>query len=201
MPQEQEKGKGLIIGRFQPFHNGHEYLIEESQKDYDSLIIGIGVAEDEGPNNPLSYQTREKIIEEGYDDRFPLLKIKDQGDPDLWVAEVEKQLEGLTDGLGEELEHGELTAITGNSYTAYCFRQADYPVEELSKEQLHKPEEFNGNHIRDLAANNDERWKRLVPDYTRKVLANADFDFEEKVKKLRKETEGKPNWISVEMRY
>ena len=37
--------RGLMIGRFQPFHNGHLYLAKQILKECDELIIAIGSAQ------------------------------------------------------------------------------------------------------------------------------------------------------------
>ena len=37
--------RGLYVGRFQPYHNGHNSVIERIADEVDELIIGIGSAE------------------------------------------------------------------------------------------------------------------------------------------------------------
>lgn len=37
--------RGLFLGRFQPYHNGHHAVIERIAKEVDELIIGIGSAQ------------------------------------------------------------------------------------------------------------------------------------------------------------
>ncbi|MDR0980270.1 MAG: adenylyltransferase/cytidyltransferase family protein, partial [Methanocalculaceae archaeon] len=39
------KRRGLYVGRFQPYHNGHRSVIERIADEVDELIIGIGSAE------------------------------------------------------------------------------------------------------------------------------------------------------------
>ena len=52
----------LLVGRFQPFHKGHLYLIKKALEVADQLIIGIGSANITDVNNPLDYEIRRKII-------------------------------------------------------------------------------------------------------------------------------------------
>lgn len=55
--------KALIIGRFQPFHKGHLYLINQALKENDSVIIAIGSSQESRTfNNPLTFLERKKII-------------------------------------------------------------------------------------------------------------------------------------------
>ena len=39
-------GKGIVLGRFQPFHNGHAYLVEEAIALFGKVTIAIGSAQD-----------------------------------------------------------------------------------------------------------------------------------------------------------
>lgn len=60
---------GLVCGRFQTFHKGHEKLVETGLMLCDRLIILIGSAQECGTErNPLNINTRTKIIKEIYGD-------------------------------------------------------------------------------------------------------------------------------------
>jgi nicotinamide-nucleotide adenylyltransferase len=37
--------RGLFLGRFQPYHNGHHTVIEQIAREVDELVIGIGSAQ------------------------------------------------------------------------------------------------------------------------------------------------------------
>lgn len=55
---------GLVIGRFQPFHNGHRYLILEALESIDKLVINIGSANIVNESNPFTLEQRKNMIEE-----------------------------------------------------------------------------------------------------------------------------------------
>lgn len=60
---------GLVCGRFQTFHKGHEKLVETGLMLCDRLIILVGSAQECGTErNPLNINTRTKIIKEIYGD-------------------------------------------------------------------------------------------------------------------------------------
>ena len=40
-----EKVRGILIGRMQPFHNGHMQVIKKILEEVDEIIIGIGSAQ------------------------------------------------------------------------------------------------------------------------------------------------------------
>ena len=51
---------GLILGRFNPLHIGHEYLINYALSKCDILLIFIGSANKNlSLSNPFSYEERE----------------------------------------------------------------------------------------------------------------------------------------------
>ena len=60
---------GLIVGRFQTFHIGHQSLVETGLKLCDRLLILIGSAQECGTErNPLNIITRMKMLRSIYDD-------------------------------------------------------------------------------------------------------------------------------------
>lgn len=54
----------VIIGRFQPFHNGHRYLIERAMLLADKVVVLVGSA-NKAPNikNPFTFAERKAMIE------------------------------------------------------------------------------------------------------------------------------------------
>lgn len=60
---------GLICGRFQTFHKGHEKLVDTGRMLCDRLLILIGSAQECGTErNPLNINTRTKMLKEIYGD-------------------------------------------------------------------------------------------------------------------------------------
>lgn len=61
---------GLVCGRFQTFHKGHESLVETAEKLCDRVLILIGSAQECGTErNPFNVNTRTKILKAIYGDR------------------------------------------------------------------------------------------------------------------------------------
>lgn len=57
--------RGLFLGRFQPFHNGHLSVVQEmlSSDDIDEVLIGIGSAQEANTiKNPFSAAERFEMI-------------------------------------------------------------------------------------------------------------------------------------------
>ncbi|MBQ2307272.1 MAG: adenylyltransferase/cytidyltransferase family protein [Clostridia bacterium] len=56
---------GLIVGRFQIFHNGHRDIVRRALKLCERVLVLIGSSQEAGTaKNPLSYNTRRDVIAE-----------------------------------------------------------------------------------------------------------------------------------------
>lgn len=95
-------GGVVVLGRFQPFHNGHIDLIlkAESWRLQNSpklkLILAIGSSNrPESMDNPWSYEERKEMIkswidvQDGFSDTI-IVAIPDIEDPPKWVSHAEK---------------------------------------------------------------------------------------------------------------
>lgn len=77
---------GLICGRFQTFHKGHEKLVDTGCMLCDRLLILIGSAQECGTErNPLNINTRTKMLREIYGDSpdimiYGLSNMSDEND-------------------------------------------------------------------------------------------------------------------------
>lgn len=61
---------GLIVGRFQTFHKGHQSLVETALKLCDRVIIFVGSSQESGTErNPFNVATRINVIRECYPDK------------------------------------------------------------------------------------------------------------------------------------
>lgn len=75
---EEEKDrtrKALFIGRWQPFHNGHKWLIDQKLKENRPVLIAVrDVAPDE--SNPLTTEQTVEILQKFYaDENVEIIKI------------------------------------------------------------------------------------------------------------------------------
>lgn len=69
------KNVGVFLARFQPLHNGHEYIIKKMIDENDICIILIGSADKSGDHkrNPFSIVLREQMVKDCIDDNYPTL--------------------------------------------------------------------------------------------------------------------------------
>ena len=76
---------GLFIGRFQPFHRGHESIIRKMLEECEQVIIVIGSAQESDTElNPFRYEYRRLMIQKVFPDyynRIIILGIADRAKP------------------------------------------------------------------------------------------------------------------------
>ena len=89
-------GKGIVLGRFQPFHNGHEHLVLEALEQFQEVTIAVGSSQEEWTtNNPFSFKERQSmieawVIEKGLSEQITIVGIEDINDPPNWVEHASK---------------------------------------------------------------------------------------------------------------
>lgn len=88
----------IVLGRFQPFHKGHEFLVNSAlelcDQTSDELVIAIG-SSSKGweSDNPWTYEERKSIIESwlnSTDNQAEIVGIEDINDPPNWVSHATK---------------------------------------------------------------------------------------------------------------
>ena len=106
----------IVLGRFQPFHKGHAYLIEEAMK-LGPTTIAIGSSEAEmSSENPWSADEREEMIICWLDGRDAnIVKIPDINDPPNWVKHATSF-------------HGLGTLVTSDLGTKNLYESAGFEV-------------------------------------------------------------------------
>jgi len=151
---------GLVIGRFQPFHLGHKYLIEETLIHCEKIVIGIGSANKKSKKNPWSASKRRKILQEfikqkGYESRvFKIINLNDNPDDDVWFQNLIKKTGPFDVTLGNNAWNNGIIERHGISVVTIGF---------------YKREILEGKIIRDLIAKN-KNWQDRVPQYLIKFL-------------------------------
>lgn len=161
----------LIIGRFQPLHDGHQYgLIEPALEEYDSVTLGIGVSgEEPSCHDPLTYQERDTMIGHVYDD-VDTVPIYDQGDDELWKNHV---LETATDAL----ETDTFTIITGNEWVVSCLEDENQPyeIDALDDDDMYDRDTYSGTTVREQAAHGED-WRQYLDEAAASYLTEIGFE-------------------------
>lgn len=111
----------IIVDNFQPFHNGHETLINKALKQADRVVIFIESAfESETSDNPLPYAFRSSLIKNVYGkdlEVYPLNTIKYNDVSSFWADAVIKQVEKYCDATPDLF-----VTDTTRPWRAICFK-------------------------------------------------------------------------------
>lgn len=131
---------GFVLGRFQPFHRGHRYLIEKALEQCESVIVGIGSANVRDEKNPFSFEERKKQISEAikkqeYASRITsIIPLDDNPSDNIWLAKLLKKA-------------GKIDVVFGNNeWPNGIFEKAGFKVVRVP---LYKRNIYEGTKIRE----------------------------------------------------
>lgn len=90
----------VLIGRFQPFHNGHAALLQQALNTAPRVAVVIGSAfQARTPKNPFTWQERADVIRQSLSaadqERTTFLPIRDYYDEEKWLQAVRSGVERL----------------------------------------------------------------------------------------------------------
>ncbi len=161
--------KGLLIGRFQPFHNGHLEAIKQILEECDSMIIGIGSAQEERTSaNPLSGGERiamiRKVIKSRKIELVEIYPIPDLNCHPAWPYYVKAILPDFDKVYGNSEVVLDLFDTIGHQTGS---------INQVEREKL------SGTEIR-KRIKEDGEWRDLVPEEVVKYL--GDIDMKNRVK-------------------
>jgi len=91
---DKVKKLGLVVGRFQPLHNGHKFLIIKAINENDIVAICIGSAR---KSDPLTLNERRKRLKKYLNEldmgnkEIRIVHVEDTSSDDEWVMELIKE--------------------------------------------------------------------------------------------------------------
>ncbi|MFX1429246.1 MAG: nicotinamide-nucleotide adenylyltransferase [Promethearchaeota archaeon] len=146
----------LFLGRFQPLHHGHIYVIKQILKFNKKIKIGIGSSQISNTlNDPFTSDERKKFIITALERRsissksYELFDIPDIFNAKKWVDHVISIV-------------GKFDIVYSNSdWVRELFSNKGIKVG--NKISIFK-KKFNGNNVRNLIIKNKKEWKSLVPN-------------------------------------
>jgi nicotinamide-nucleotide adenylyltransferase len=164
----------LLIGRFQPFHNGHLEAVKYALKQADRLIIVVGSAQKSHElQNPFTAGERIEMIwralkRMGLADRVLLIPVPDVENHNLWVP--------LVNSLVPEYS----TVFSNDPLTLQLFREQKIDAREvpLKNRTILMATEVRRRIIA------DEDWEELVPEEV--AIFIRDIDGIERLKMLNR---------------
>ena len=71
---------GILVGRFQTLHSGHEMMINTAVELCGEVAIFVGSAQESGTyKNPFSYEVRKDMLEKIFGDKIKIYPLNDIG--------------------------------------------------------------------------------------------------------------------------
>jgi len=154
--------RGLYLGRFQPFHNGHRAVIEEIAKEVDELIIGIGSAQiSHEMKHPFTAGERILMITRSLKDfKIPVyvIPIEDINRNAVWPSHVRSTVPPFD------------VVYSSNPLVVRLFKEDGYNVKSPA---MIERKNLSGTYIRKQMIENGD-WQSLVPKEVKEVLEEID---------------------------
>lgn len=155
--------RGLMVGRFQPFHLGHLAAIREVLGKCDDLVIVIGSAEESHTErNPFTAGERYQMITSSLTAeeraRVHIIPVRDVNRYSVWVNHVESYVPPFD------------IVFSNSDLTRSLFRQAGY---EVSRTKAYNPKTYSATEIRRRMVSGG-KWRHLVPKEVGAILDGID---------------------------
>jgi nicotinamide-nucleotide adenylyltransferase len=157
--------RGLITGRFQPFHKGHLELAKHILKECDELVVAIASAQfNYIEKDPFTAGERIWMIHEALKEgKIDLAKcyiaavINDENNA-KWIAHLKSLLPPFD------------VVYTGNAYVAMLMKDSGIKVRDV---KFYDREKYNGTRIRQLMLEGNS-WQQLVPRSVVRIIKKID---------------------------
>ena len=155
--------RGLMLGRFQPFHRGHLALTKQILSECDELLIIIGSAQFNFiDKDPFSAGERvlmihEALKEAGVDlSRCYIIPVANDENNAQWLAYIRSMVPPFD------------VLYSGNDFVKYLARSQDSSI-VIEDPMFAEINEYNGTNIRRLMQEG-KPWEHLVPPAVAKVI-------------------------------
>jgi nicotinamide-nucleotide adenylyltransferase len=155
--------RGLIVGRFQPYHLGHHEAVKRILREVDELVIVIGSSQISFElNDPFTAGERIEMIhlalkKEGLRDRCFIIEVDDIQQYDLWASKM------ISYSPDFDLVY------TNNPIVKQLFEREGIEV----KKMISNKKEIDSTKIRKQMANGG-KWKKFLPKPVTEFLEELD---------------------------
>jgi nicotinamide-nucleotide adenylyltransferase len=154
--------RAFYIGRFQPYHLGHQEVLEKIARECEEIIVGVGSAQlSHTFSDPFTAGERISMIMRSLADinvLFYVIPIEDIRRNAIWAAHVLTMTPPFD------------VVYTNNPYVVRLFNEAGFDVRSSP---LYQREKYSGSEIRRRMLN-DEQWEQLVPHVVADIISQID---------------------------
>ena len=164
----------IYIGRFQPFHNGHKYIIEEGLKISNTIIVFCGSSNQTRTlKNPFTYTERRKFIlnsfSELYINKIQVAPLDDCENDIEWIKNVEKKVQKIIKNTPENR-----VALIGHTKDNSCYYLKLF--EKWKYFEIKNFADIDATYIRNVIFNTTDKYQientlnKLVPPKVLKFI-------------------------------
>jgi nicotinamide-nucleotide adenylyltransferase len=154
--------RGFYIGRFQPYHNGHQSVLEKIGQKVDEIVIGVGSAQlSHDTENPFTAGERVLMITRALASLscpVYVIPIEDIKRNALWTAHVLS--------MTPPFDH----IYSSNPLVVQLFKEAGMDVEPTV---MYERDTHSGTEIRRRMLSG-ESWEHLVPPSVVQIIHEID---------------------------
>ena len=154
--------RGLMTGRFQPFHNGHLALAKQILTECDELVVIIGSAQfNYIEKDPFTAGERVLMIHESLREakadlsKCYVIPVSNDENNARWIAYLRSMAPPFQ------------TLYSGNDFVKHLARSQGGVA--IKSPKFSKKEEYNGSNIRRLMLSGN-KWRELVPPAAARVI-------------------------------
>ena len=163
MSRNDYSAYSLVVGRFQPLHNGHMEVLCRCASESEHLVVGSGSAQySHHPDNPFTAGERYLMIHNALEDEgitnYSIVPMEDLNRYSVWVAHVVSMSPPFK------------RVYTNNPLTKRLFQEAGF---EVRNSPLCHREVYSGTEIRRRIVA-DEEWRSLIPKAVAEVIDDID---------------------------
>lgn len=164
---------GLAVMRAQPFHLGHKRIVDMMLDKCEQVTIALGSIQEFGTNkNPLSYETRLKMIENVYAStkdfsRVNIIGLFDINSPIDWAEYVLDFIRNNNSELPKVDAY-----FSGSKEDASWYINAIENVEIVDRLDINFPFVV-GTTVRDMIRGKDGSWKKLISLENHKLIEDV----------------------------
>ncbi|TFG13786.1 MAG: nicotinamide-nucleotide adenylyltransferase [Promethearchaeota archaeon] len=163
---QKKETTALFIGRFQPLHHGHIFVIYRILENHNKIKIGIGSAQlANTKNDPFTNEERKRFIKAALKKRkippsnYEIYDIPDIFNAKKWVDHVVSIV-------------GDFDIMYSNSdWVRELFQNKGY---QIGKKLGIFRKKYNATHVRKLISQEKKNWTSLVPNEVINVMKNVD---------------------------
>ena len=150
--------RGLYVGRFQPFHRGHEMVVDEISDDVDEVVVAVGSAQmSHTLRNPFTAGERVSMITKTLEDRETTvyaIPVEDLNRNAVWTTHVRSMCPPFD------------VVYSNNPLIVRLFEEEGTEVRE---NVLFERDRFSGSEIRSRMLEEGD-WRSLVPGAVEDVV-------------------------------